>query len=89
MLSNLPVQVEVGKGKLAEAVFVRVVFGGAVDFAVVDLAVVLVVDLGVVLVVVLAVVFGMLEVLVVAGYVHCEHEARTVWLLGEQTSKGT
>lgn len=101
MLSSLPVQVEVGKGKLAEAVVVRVVFGGVVDLAVVDLAVVLVVGLGVVLVVVLgvvlgvvlavvlAVVLGVLEVLVVAGYVHCEHEARTVWLLGEQTSNGT
>ena len=50
--------------------------------------VVLAVGFGVVLgaeVVVLAV----LEALVVAGYVHCEHEARTVWLLGEQTSNGT
>ena len=89
MLSNLPVQVEVGKGKPVEAVVVRVVFGGVVDLAVVDLAVVLVVDLGVVLPVVLPVVFGVLEVLVVAGYVHCEHEARTVRLLGEQTSNGT
>ena len=62
MLSNLPVQVEVGKGKLGEAVVVSVVFGG-----VVDLAVVLVVGLGVVLIVVLAVVLGVLEVLVVAG----------------------
>lgn len=35
------------------------------------------------------VVLGVVEVLVVAGYVHCEHEARTVWLLGEQTSNGT
>ena len=51
MLSNLPVQVEVGKGKPVEVAFVRVVFG-----SVVDLAVVLVVDLGVVLVVVLGVV---------------------------------
>ena len=93
MLSNLPVHVEVGKGKLAEAVFVRVVFGAVVDLAVVDFAVVLVVDLtvvlGVVLGVVLPVVLGVLEVLVVAGYVHCEHEARTVRLLGEQTSNGT
>ena len=91
MLSNLPVHVEVGKGKPVEAVVVSVVFGG-----VVDLAVVLVVDFGVVLVVVLGVVLGaevvvlgVLEVLVVAGYVHCEHEASTVRLLGEQTSNGT
>ena len=75
MLSNLPVQVEVGKGKLAEAVVVRVVFG-----AVVDLAVVLGAEV---------VVLGGVGVLVVAGYVHCEHKARTVRLLGEQTSNGT
>ena len=94
MLSNLPVHVEVGKGKLAEAVVFRVVFGAVVDLAVVDLAVVLAVDLAVVLVVVLAVVLAVVlgaedEVFLVAGYVHCEHEARTVWLLGEQTSNGT
>ena len=34
-----------------------------------------------------AVVLG--SVAVVAGYEHCEHEASTVRLLGEQTSKGT
>ena len=49
------------------------------------LVVVLVVGLGVVLGAEVVVP----EVLVVAGYVHCEHEARTVWLLGEQTSNGT
>ena len=50
--------------------------------------VVLIVGLGVVLGAEV-VVLGVLEVLVVAVYVHCEHEARTVWLVGEQTSNGT
>lgn len=78
MLNKRPVHVDVGKGKLAGAVvvmLVSVVFGGAVVLAVVLGAEV--------------VVLGGVGVFVLAAYVHWEHWARTVRLLGEQTSKGT
>ena len=75
--------VDVGKGKVDGP---DVVVGGGF---VVLLSVVFVVAVVVFGVVVLGVVvLGVLTV-VVAGYLHCEHEASTVRLLGEQTSKGT
>lgn len=80
-----------GKGKLAGPV---VVTGTLVTLLSVVLDGVLVVLGGVVDV--LGVVVGVLGLVddlggtgVVAGYEHCEQEASTVRLLGEQTSKGT